>query len=87
MVEHEDWSSDAAEESLDRLIEARAQERDEANREASAWRASEVRFLSKRESEIRTEWVRYYRCQAVLFRSLAAENEAKADELLQGARA
>lgn len=82
---HEDWSTDAAEESLNRLIERRAEEREEANREATAWRASEVRFRARRESEIRSQWVRYYRRQAVLFRSLAAENEARALRLISGA--
>jgi hypothetical protein len=77
-----------AEESLDRLIEARAQEAEEANRVHAGWAEKGAKFDARAQAERRREWVAYHRDLARLHTRLAAEHDEKALSLMDaGARA
>ena len=75
-------SGDAAEESLNALIERRAQEAEEANRAEAAWAESVLRFDARARAERRREWIDYHNDLARLHAQLAAEHEQKVLQLI-----
>ncbi len=52
--------TERAEADLDRFINARSRQKNEANTEEELWRASERRVREKRRRENRQEWIDYY---------------------------
>jgi hypothetical protein len=77
-----DWSPDAVEEELDRLIERRAKEADDANRFAQAWAESVRRYNVRAQAERRQAWIAFHRDLERLHKSLADEHRQKAAALL-----
>jgi len=75
---------EAAEASIDRFIEQRSRQRNQANALAEAWAASECRHREKLRQENRWEWIRFYETLAHNHAQLADENRAKAEALLEG---
>ena len=80
-----DFDVTAAEAQLDRLVEDRAREREQANYEAAAWRESVRKYNFARLRERRLEWIAYHRRQAALFEGLAAEHRAAMGRLIDEA--
>jgi acyl-CoA reductase-like NAD-dependent aldehyde dehydrogenase len=80
-----DWSPDAVEEDLNRLIERRAKEAEDANHAAQAWAESARRYNLAHSAERRAAWVQYHRQQAERHRAalaaLVARHEAAAAHL------
>ena len=72
-----------ASDELDRLIEKRAGERDAANFEEVAWKASVRRHHAKLRQQHRAEWFCYWSALADSLRKSADEFEAKAQALLE----
>ncbi len=81
----EGLSADAAEESLNRLIERRAEEADEASRVHAAWAESVRAFDLRAQAERRREWTRYHLGLQRLHSQLAKEHREKALALLDEA--
>jgi len=48
---------------IDLLIERRAYEAEQANREAQAWAESAQRYNLRRAADLRAEWAEFYRTQ------------------------
>jgi hypothetical protein len=79
-----DTDVERAEKSLNDLIERRALEAEQANREAVAWAESAGRYNLARARELRQEWAAYYRHRVQLYEDLAAESRAKLGKLIDG---
>lgn len=75
---------DRAEQSLNELIEKRAQEAEDANAAVEEERRRAQRFLSRYEREYRQAWADYYRTRVALFEDLAEENRQKLTRLVDG---
>lgn len=87
LAEHDGWSTDAAEESLNRLIAARAEEGEEANREAEAWAESVRRYNLARAREWRAERAAYHRHLIAVFEAQAQRHREQLGQLIdEGAR-
>jgi hypothetical protein len=67
------------------LIERRAQEQEEAEREAQAWAETARTYNLAAAAERRREWARYHLDLQRLHSQLAAEHEEKALQLIDGA--
>jgi hypothetical protein len=76
---------DKASASIDRLIEQRAQEREQANFEATAWRESVKKYNARRTGERRAEWCAYHRRMVALFEDLAEQHRSALGALVDGA--
>ncbi len=80
-----DWSAEAVEEDLNRLIERRAKEADDADHASQAWAESAMRYNLAHSADRRRQWVQYHRQQAERHRAalaaLVARHEAAADRL------
>jgi len=72
------WSAEAVEEDLNRLIERRAREADDANRVAEAWAESARRYNLRAAAERRQAWIRFHADMSVVHSRIAAEHEQKA---------
>ena len=72
-----------ASDELDRLIEKRAGERDAANFEEVAWKASVRRHHAKLRQQHRAEWFCYWSALADSLKASAEVYEAKAEALLE----
>jgi hypothetical protein len=70
------------EEILDRLIERRAREREEADRVHAEWAQSCRTFDLRAQAERRRAWVAYHQDLARLHSQFAAEHEEKALRLI-----
>ena len=83
------WGPEAAEESLNMLIERRAWEAADANHAARAWAESGRNYDLAQASERRRAWVQYHREQAARCRAaltaLIAHHEAAAASLAREA--
>lgn len=75
---------DAAEESLNALIERRAQEAEEANRAEAAWAESVRTYNFKRLAERLEEWRAYHRRMIVVHESLAERHRTDLGKLVDG---
>lgn len=82
------WGVEAAEESINTLIERRAKEAGDANHYAQAWAESARRYNLRAAAQRRQEWVEWHRAQAERHRAtltdLIAHHEAAAAELGAG---
>jgi leucyl aminopeptidase (aminopeptidase T) len=81
-----DWSAEAVEEDLNRLIEKRAREAGAAHERSRMWAESVRRYNLAHSADRRREWVQYHRQQAERHRAalaaLVARHEAAAAALL-----
>lgn len=75
------WGPDAAEESLDRLIEKRAGEAGAANERAQMWAESVRRYNLRSQAERRRAWIDFHRDLERLHKNLADEHRQKAAAL------
>jgi hypothetical protein len=75
------WGTDAAEESLNTLIERRAKEAGEANHAARSWAESVRRYNLRSQAELREQWRRFHNDMSRVHARIAAEHEAKAAAL------
>ena len=76
-----DWSAEAVEEDLNRLIEKRAQEADEANPRARQEAESARRYNLAARAERRREWIAFHADMVLLHTNLADEHRRKAAQL------
>jgi hypothetical protein len=84
-IEHGTLPGDAAEASIAALIERRAQEREQADREASVWAKSARAFDLAAAAERRRAWAVYHQDLARLHARLSEEHREKALQLSDGA--
>lgn len=80
-----EWSAQAASDEIDRFIERRAQEAEQANYAARSWAESVEKFNFAQAAERWEQAIQYHRAQArrlrVTMSALAAEHERAAREL------
>ena len=74
--------TERAEADLDRFINARSRQKNEANTEEELWRASERRVREKRRRENRQEWLDFYERMNRLHLGLAAEHADRRSRLM-----
>ena len=81
-----EWSAEAVEEDLNRLIDRRASEASEAdaNRVAEAWAESARRYNLAAAAARREAWIRFHADMSVVHSRIAAEHERKAALLSDG---
>jgi hypothetical protein len=72
-----------ASDQIDALIQKRARQRSEANREEATWKASVRRHNAKLQRERRAAWIEFYSRLASSLRSSADEFDARAERLLE----
>jgi hypothetical protein len=78
------WGPDAAEESLNTLIERRAKEADDANHYAQAWAESVRRYNLRVVAERRQAWVEFHARLAATHQRIAEEHQGQAERLAGG---
>jgi hypothetical protein len=78
------WSAEAAEAEINRFIEKRAQQAQDANSRARAFAESLERYNLRAQAERRREWIQFHNGLAHLHQNLAAEHEEKAAKLANG---
>jgi len=71
-----------AEAQLNRLVEDRARELEQANREREAWTASVRKYNLSRARERRQEWCEYHRRMVATFESLAESHREQLGRLI-----
>ncbi len=69
---------EAIEGGIDRIIERRAREREDANRVEELWKDSTRLHNEKRRREVRAAWYSHHVALCDVHRRLASEHEAKA---------
>jgi hypothetical protein len=73
-----DWSPEAVNADIDRLIERRSKERDDANHASKAWAESARKYNMRAARERRQAWIAFHENMIALHARLAGEHSAKA---------
>jgi hypothetical protein len=81
-IKHEGWFADAAEESLNRLIERRASEAEAQERVDQAWAESVMRQNLGARAAMRREWAEHFRRMIGVHEQLAEHNRTQLSRLI-----